>query len=359
MNKLLSFILLLCMIPNHGVSQSVTVNATIDSLQILIGEHAKIKLQVSFDEDKIVHLPTLKDTIVSGVEILDIATPDTQLLNQGKRMLITQEYTITSFDSALYYLPPMEVMVDSQIYRSKPLALKVYTMEVPLDPENPEDFFGSKSILGLNFDWKDWIGIIGCLLLSFPIVFLLKLLIKYLLDDKPIIRKVRNEPKLSPYQIAMQDMKRIKEERIWQKGYTKEYYSELTNVVRLYIKGRFGFNALEMTSSDIMERLLKIKDLTALKDLNELFTIADLVKFAKYNPLLNENDANLITAISFIEDTKQEIEANVMLQPIEVTVLEKRSLQQKILLGVGVLILSVILIVLLIYIFSHVYNFLA
>lgn len=62
-------------------------------------------------------------------------------------MLITQEYTVTSFDSALYYLPPMEVLVDNKAYRSKALALKVYSMNVPLDPENPEQFFGPKTVM--------------------------------------------------------------------------------------------------------------------------------------------------------------------------------------------------------------------
>ena len=86
-----------------------------------------------------------------GVEIIDVAKPDTQLLNDGRRALITQEYTVTSFDSALYYLPPMEVTVDNEKYRSKALALKVYSVNVPLDPENPEQFFGPKTVMQAPF----------------------------------------------------------------------------------------------------------------------------------------------------------------------------------------------------------------
>lgn len=92
-------------------AQQVTVDASIDSLQLLIGEQAKVKLEISMDAKQKLQLPFLRDTLVKGVEILDIAKPDTQMLNDGKRMLIKQEYTITSFDSALYYLPPFEVMV--------------------------------------------------------------------------------------------------------------------------------------------------------------------------------------------------------------------------------------------------------
>lgn len=120
------------MLTGKAVAQSVTVDATIDSLQIYIGDQAKIKLQVALDADKRAIFPVYTDTLVSGVEIIDVAKPDTQYINDDKRMLITQEYTVTSFDSALYYLPPMEVLVDNKAYRSKALALKVYSMNVPL-----------------------------------------------------------------------------------------------------------------------------------------------------------------------------------------------------------------------------------
>lgn len=113
-------------------AQQVTVDASIDSLQLLIGEQAKVKLEISMDAKQKLQLPFLRDTLVKGVEILDIAKPDTQMLNDGKRMLIKQEYTITSFDSALYYLPPFEIMVNGEPYRSKALAVKVYSIPVEI-----------------------------------------------------------------------------------------------------------------------------------------------------------------------------------------------------------------------------------
>ena len=73
-------------------------------------------------------------------------------------------------------------------------------------------------------------------------------------DNKPIIRKVKVEPKLPPHQLAMQEIERIKNEKVWQKGEPKEYYTELTDALRTYIKDRFGFNALEMTSTEIIDK---------------------------------------------------------------------------------------------------------
>jgi hypothetical protein len=117
MKRYLFLIALLIAWSGRVVAQSVTVDATIDSLQILIGEQAKIKLQVSLDADKRAIFPVYTDTLVNGVEIIDVAKLDTQLLNDGRRALITQEYTVTSFDSALYYLPPVHLQMFLQYFQ--------------------------------------------------------------------------------------------------------------------------------------------------------------------------------------------------------------------------------------------------
>ena len=340
-------------------AQSVTVDATIDSLQILIGEQAHVKLEVSLDADKRAIFPVIADTLVRGVEVLDVAKPDTQLLNDGRRALITQRYTITSFDSALYYLPPLEVVVDGQPYRSKALALKVYSPQVPLDPENPESFFPPKTVMDPPFAWEDWYMFIACVLLLAPFFLLGLYFLKRLRDNKPIIRKVKVEPKLPPHQVAMQEIERIKQEKPWQKGQPKEYYTELTDALRTYIKERFHFNALEMTSGEIIEKLLETNDKQAIADLRELFQTADLVKFAKHNPLMNENDANLLSAIDFINETKELEDPNAKPQPTEITVVEKRSLQTKILLGIGVALMIGMFSWALVYICKELYNYFA
>ena len=340
-------------------AQSVTVDATIDSLQILIGEQAHVKLEVSLDADKRAIFPVIADTLVRGVEVLDVAKPDTQLLNDGRRALITQRYTITSFDSALYYLPPLEVVVDGQPYRSKALALKVYSPQVPLDPENPESFFPPKTVMDPPFAWEDWYMFIACVLLLTPFFLLGLYFLKRLRDNKPIIRKVKVEPKLPPHQVAMQEIERIKQEKTWQKGQPKEYYTELTDALRTYIKERFHFNALEMTSGEIIEKLLETNDKQAIADLRELFQTADLVKFAKHNPLMNENDANLLSAIDFINETKEQEDPNAKPQPTEITVVEKRSLQTKILLGIGVALMIGMFSWALVYICKELYNYFA
>lgn len=357
MNRNIVLIALLFLVSSNVVAQSVTVEAKIDSLQILIGEQTKIQLQVAMDAKQRAIFPVYTDTLVHGVELIETSKPDTQFLNDRQRLLITQEYTVTSFDSALYYLPPMTVTVDNKPYNTKALALKVYS--VPVDTLQPDQFFGQKEIMKAPFAWEDWYGLIACSILIFPLLALLIYFIIRVRDNKPIIRKVKVEPTLPPYQKAMIEFDRIKTEKVWKQGRSKEYYTELTDALRVYIKDRFSFNALEMTSSEIIDKLMEINDKDALADLKYLFLTADLVKFAKHDPLMNENDANLINAIEFINETKQPEEENQKPQPTEITIIEKRSLRTKILLLCGIAVLSVALVRAFIYIGTELYNFFA
>lgn len=358
MNRNFILIAILCLLCiGRAAAQSVTVEAKIDSLQIWIGEQAKLQLQVAMDAKQRAVFPAYTDTIVPGIEIVETAKPDTQFLNDRQRMLITQEYTITSFDSALYYIPPVPVMVDGKVYKSKALALKVYSM--PVDTLHPDQFFGQKTIMKAPFAWEDWYGLIACSFLALPLLGLLIYFIIRIRDNKPIIRKVKVEPKLPPHQAALQEIERIKNEKVWQKGQPKEYYTELTDAIRTYIRDRFGFNALEMTSSEIIDKLLEIKDKDAISDLKYLFLTADLVKFAKHDPLMNENDVNLINAIDFINETKQPEEENQKPQPTEITIIEKRSLHAKVLLICGIALLSAALIGTFVYIGLQLYELFA
>lgn len=324
----------------------VTVDASIDSLELLIGEQTSINLEVSLGAKQKFQLPVLKDTIVKGVEIVDIAKPDTQMLNEGKRMLIKQKYTITSFDSALYYLPPFEVKVDDQPYLSQPLALKVYS--IPVDTLHPDQFFGPKDIHSIGITWNDIQWIVWFVLMVLVLLVAEYYLFKRYRDNKPIIRRIHVAPKLPPHEQALKDIEVIKTNKILLQNDSKAYYTKLTEVLRTYMKERFGFNAMEMTSSEIIDHLMEIKEQNALSDLKSLFETADLAKFAKLAPLMNENDKNLVNAIAFINKTKIELDPNEKPEPTEITVVEKRSPKGRMIL-LGCLIVIVVVIVVLAY----------
>lgn len=352
-SKLVAIIGLLLM----GVSKAdaqVTVDAKIDSLQLMIGEQAKVELEVSLNANQKLQLPLLNDTLVRGVEILEIAKPDTQMLNAGKRMLVKQEYTITSFDSALYYLPPFEVLVDDMPYRSKALALKVYS--VPVDTLNPDQFFGPKSIREVSIIWEDISMIFWLTLLMVALGGLGYYLFKRFKDNKPIIRKVKVEPKLPPHTLALQEIERIKGDKSLRIADPKTYYTELTDVLRTYMAERFGFNAMEMTSCEIIDKLLETNDKDSIRELKYLFETADLVKFAKHSPLMNENDMNLVNAVDFINNTKVEPDPDAKPEPTEITIEEKRSKQGRMVLLGSMVVIGIAVVVILYMVTKEIFN---
>ena len=104
----------------------------------------------------------------------------------------------------------------------------------------------------------------------------------------------------------MKAIDQIKAEHMTASEDQKEYYTRLTDTLRQYIRERFGFNAMEMTTPEIIFHLQESGDQTMIGELKELFETADLVKFAKYSTLMGENDMNLVNAINFIDLTKLE-----------------------------------------------------
>ena len=131
-------------------------------------------------------------------------------------------------------------------------------------------------------------------------------LILRLKQNKPIVVRVRVVKKIPAHQKAHNEMTRLKSESFNTAEEQKLYYTHLTETLRKYIRERFGFNAMEMTSSEIIEQLKTAGDNTMIDELRELFATADLVKFAKYSSLLGEKDMNLVNAIQYIDQTKHD-----------------------------------------------------
>ena len=136
----------------------------------------------------------------------------------------------------------------------------------------------------------------------------------------------------------------------------KAYYTELTDVLRTYMAERFGFNAMEMTSSEIIDNLLETNDKESIKELKYLFETADLVKFAKHSPLMNENDMNLVNAVEFINNTKVEPDQNAKPEPTEITIEEKRSKQGRMVLLGSMIAIGIAILVILFLVSKGIYN---
>ena len=287
------------------LSAQVSVEARIDSIEMFVGQQVHVTLSAIAKENSKVEFPQFKPTqyITPGVEVLDSKEQESQPKDNGfvERAMV---YTLTSFDDTLYYLPPLTVKIDGKPYQSKSLALKVLTIEV--DTTNVDQFFGPKDVQDNPFLWSEWSPAFWLSVLLLVLLAVCLYLYLRLRDNKPIISHIRIVKRLLPHQKALKEIEQIKADKMVSSEDSKEYYTKLTDTLRKYMEERYGFNAMEMTSGEIIEHLMATQDQKALDELRHLFNTADLVKFAKYSTLINENDMNLVNAIEFINQTKME-----------------------------------------------------
>ena len=300
--SLASLVLVACLLP--VCAQQVSVKATIDSTVMLIGQQSKMHLEISGPASLKYSFPIFQgDTLVNGIEILHTGALDT--LETGNNLIrLRTDYIITSFDSGLYYIPPVKIIAGVDTLESNYMALKVMTYDV--DTAKVE-IFDIKGVQEPPFVFSDYLLEILFFLLIYALVLLIIWLIlrkKYGLIKAEL---KTNLPLLPPHVVAIMELDRLKSEKIWKKGKNKEYYTELSDVLRKYIERRFQINALEMTTDEILVLFKRDKNTQSVyQNLRQILQLADLVKFAKIQPLENENELSIMNSYLFVNQTKIE-----------------------------------------------------
>ena len=350
------------MIPTWGQS-NIKVEATIDSLNLLIGEQTAIHLNVTCDRNQVVTMPEISDTLSfmlekalmpqirdslsADIEVLEKSVVDTTLLNDGKRMTLHQDIIITSFNPGLYHINSFEVMSDSNVYCSNTLALKVWMFEEVMPENNTIDdkylytFCGIKGIRKAPLLFSEVKPLLLLLIGVVVLVLLFLYLLRHYIKNQPILRRVTLEPKIPAHIRAGQSLEEIHENKGWMKEDAKEYYTELTDALRIYIQNRFGINATEMTSSEVMEKLQAIVTPEQYDELENLLATSDFAKFAKFKPYENEKMHHYGVVTDFVDKTKPE-EVEGQEQVIEyIEVVKGMSITQKRWLFAGLIVVGI------------------
>ncbi len=304
------------------------VEQKIDSLQLLIGSQTTLHLSVKAQRGAKVVMPDFKPSqqIVPGVEVVEQGKEETTDIDDS-RIQVRRDYVLTSFDEKVYAIPALRVKVNGKECQGKELALKVLT--VPVDTVHPNQFYPPKTVQQNPFLWSEWSGIFWLSILMLLLCVAIGYLMLRLKQNKPIITHFRIVKRVPAHEKALSEINVIKQQRSDSQETLKEYYTQLTNTLREYIESRFGFNAMEMTSGEIIDRLQEAGDQKMIDELRQLFRTADLVKFAKYETLINENDANLVNAVNFIDQTKtDEVPTEEKVAP-ELTEADKKTRSQR------------------------------
>ena len=255
------------------------VKAEIDTTSIRIGE--QFQLKISVDETQNVIIPKIQ---LKGLEIIDSTRIDTI-----KNSLI-RRYILTGFDSGAFYIPQQQIFVKNQAFLTDSLLINIAT--IAIDTLKVKKF-PIKSIKKEPYTFDDFRIYIYLILAILAIIgfwiywFVIRK--RKETEDAPTYRT------LPPFEEAILRLNELDEKLLWQNNKIKEYYSELTEIVRGYIERELKVPALENTTDEVLAMIKDFKNADSIetsketiKKLKDLLQEADLVKFAKSKPLAIE-----------------------------------------------------------------------
>jgi hypothetical protein len=330
LKKLITYITIFC--SGLMYAQSSSVKAEVDQNNIRIGEQIEYKISVDGTENVIIPKLELK-----GLEVIDSLGIDTL-----KSKLI-QRYILTGFDSGAYYIPQQQIFIRNQAHLTDSLLINIATVKVDTTQVKMFEIKGIKGEPIRFDDYKNtlfWIlGIIITVLGA--LYFALKR------SDQQELKT--REQLLNPYQEALRNLQLLDKKLLWQNNKIKEYYSELTDILRNFIERELNIPALETTTSGLIETLSDFNDTKSIltdkdtiQSLHKLLQQADLVKFAKSKPLAHEIEADRNIAKHILDHIKPNIETEEIEEIVPVVIVEKPKLKQP---SIAVKLITIILII--------------
>jgi len=322
--KLLKILLLLSLIvvfKNHSKAQAVEAISKISTDSLKPGERLILEINMKAPEGFEVAWPDFQDTLTAGIEILDKSTIEQIPLDKDGNVWMRQELVLTIFDTGYQVVPPVKLSFkprgDSALFEASTPPHQVYVMPVQIDTTA-----SFKPIIGprkepISFaEILPWI--IGGLGLAAIIAVIIWFFVYRQRKEKPI--PIFQKPTIPPHSKALEELESLRLKKLWQNGKTKAYFSELTEIVRVYIEDQFKVAAVEMTTEEILQGIKPLNiNAEATSKLAQTLQLADLVKFAKMQPTALENDLCLENMIVFIKESH----ANVAIQ--ESSIEEKKE----------------------------------
>jgi hypothetical protein len=307
---LVSIYSILQLLLNHNTclaqSNNVHAIATLDTNRIRIGEQVVLSFDVTAPKDAFLIFPQLPDTS-QNIEVVERTLIDTLKTGDASMLKYHQKIVITCFDPGIYILQPFKFyyglsagsITDS--VATDQLMLKVDTMMVDTSLAIKD----IKLPFRVPLTWRDALPYIISVIALFAVIaywiYLRRKRKRSLAELHPVIT-----PK-SAHEAALEALRKLQEQKLWQQGLYKEYHSQVSDTIRTYIEHRFYVMALELPSDDTLDRLIRAGiSAEAFEKLRSIFQIADMVKFAKTIPLSTENEMSLQAAFEFVMITKHE-----------------------------------------------------
>ena len=287
--------------------QNVEVEGIVNSTDVQVGKPFTFDLSLKVPYGWFVEWNDFAiDTLSEQIDIIKRGNVE-RTADADSNVIVKQQLTLMTFDTGQVRLPAVGLTYARSF--DDPMRMKAFT--------EPIDLYATTMVVDTLQPYKPIVAPIAAPISMkevFPwlLVVLLAVLVglgfwlffkrrkKRVDQDGNIVRG----PVIPPYDKAVDDLKRLREEKLWQSGKVKEYFSSLTDIAREYIEGQFGVNAVEMTTDDILEEIRPLRFPKETYDkLKDTMEVADLVKFAKYSASTLESDTALTSMTEFVDES--------------------------------------------------------
>ncbi len=307
--------ILFLFIIGFGFAQNQTNFSLVASKnKLLIGEPVQVSLLFQYSADinqSKIGFPVISDSTVLGeaVEIWDIRPPQQRSSEDNigdVQMYFEQDFTITSFDSGMVEIGPLSALVGDDSIQSNVVSI----LFLPVAIDTTLDFKDIKALVEDPLTrwerFKMWFGSNWPWVTAIIVAVLATIIIIRIRKRKP--EKVVYVPQIPLPITLLEQLESIEQEELWQNNKNKLYYSKLTDIIWKYIEYRYRVATFEKTSKEILSKL-KLKAIS--KDhhilISKLFSLADMVKFAKTLPSPQENEEAIIIVRKTIQETRNDL----------------------------------------------------
>ena len=319
-------LILVCFVSSLSLCAQEISN-TVDTTNIRIGEQIIYKINIKTDSLGTIRFPESKDFL--PFEVINESKLDTNSLD--KKYIISKQFALTHFDSGVFYIPAPKIQFLNREVRLDSFRIKINSVVIDTTKQG---LYGIKPIMKskTQVDFLYWLYVILALSLIVFFIYYRNQIFSFFKIHKLEIEY------FTPYEKAIKELSEIKKLRYDSNIDVKNYYSNLTFVVRNFLNQKIINNALECTTKELIIRLNLLKSSKkynlsnpTIKNIDNIFSRADLVKFAKYEPdyktALNDLESleKEIDNIKLIlpEPTKEELQKNLKIQE------DLRRLKQK------------------------------
>jgi len=284
-------------------AQLISVKSGLSNDSMMIGDQLLFTIHVEAADNLPFQMPLISDTLSREIEVLFPYAADTSHMED--RLVIDHSYVITGFESGVHMIPAQQVIytfsnvVDTAL--SMPLIIQVHEPVV----DTTEQIKAIKPPMNTPVSLKEvlpWLALGSGIWLAGTLVMALIWMYLQHRKDPEIFSMKPLEP---AHVVAFRSLDKLKEDKLWESGQVKRYYTRLTEISRHYIERQYGIPAMERTTEEILEafRRSNTEDPVLDEILKDLLELADLVKFAKEDPQPVDNQTNLNNAYLFVQKT--------------------------------------------------------